>query len=199
MRKVAHFWLMCSLTMLACLSTSTSNAQMYPGYYRTPLVDSLQQVINDLNIEVDQADSILNLQSVENIMLKERLAKQEDSASKMEKFVSIYKSENVQLDQTNKILIIFNCLGALLLLLSLVYIMSGRNKSKSDKISSTTPAPIPAPAAMVGAIAPGETSGTASSVEDRLIQIERLARLREGGLLTTHEFEKEKERILRGA
>jgi hypothetical protein len=36
-------------------------------------------------------------------------------------------------------------------------------------------------------------------VEDRLIQIERLARLREGGLLSTIEFEKEKERILRGS
>jgi len=136
---------------------------------------------------------------MENIMLKEQLAKQEESAGKMEKFVAIYKSENLQLDKTNKILIIFNCLGALLLLLSLVYIMSGRNKSKSNKAVINTEASTPNPTTTILAAQTTEANGSDFSVEDRLIQIERLARLREGGLLTTHEFEKEKERILRGS
>ncbi len=197
MRKTTLFWMICLLTMLT--NIHTSNAQMYPGFYRTPLVDSLQKVINDLNVEIDQADSILNLQSMENIMLKEQLAKQEESAGKMEKFVAIYKSENLQLDKTNKILIIFNCLGALLLLLSLVYIMSGRNKSKSNKAVINTEASTPNPTTTILAAQTTEANGSDFSVEDRLIQIERLARLREGGLLTTHEFEKEKERILRGS
>ena len=197
MRKTKLFWMICLLTMLT--NIHTSYAQMYPGFYRTPLVDSLQKVINDLNVEIDQADSILNLQSMENIMLKERLAKQEESAGKMEKFVAIYKAENLQLDKTNKILIIFNCLGALLLLLSLVYIMSGRNKSKSNKAVINTEASTPNPTTTSLAAPITEANGSDFSVEDRLIQIERLARLREGGLLTTHEFEKEKERILRGS
>ncbi len=187
-----------SVSLLLLGISNLSSAQMYSGYYRMPIVDSLQRTVNSLNSELDQADSIINAQSVENIMLKEKLAKQEDSAGKMEKFVEIYKSENVQLDQTNKILIIFNCLGALLLLLSLVYIMSGRNKSKpTPQVAST--APVVAAPQNVGVHTSADQGGAGSTVEDRLIQIERLARLREGGLLSTHEFEKEKERILRGA
>ena len=113
----------------------------------------------------------------------------------MERFVEVYKSENQQMNQTNKILIIFNCLGAVLLLLALVYIMSGRNKARRPLTSVPPVPPTPYPMVTETPVA----SRTEMGVEDRLIQIERLARLREGGLLSTIEFEKEKERILRGS
>lgn len=186
--------LKCFLVCCFSLTGWQANAQMYRNFFQRPNPDSLQKVVESLNRELDQADSLINAQSVEIMVMQEQAAKKEESANKLEKFIDIYKSENSQLNQTNKILIIFNCLGAVLLLLSLVYIMSGRNKSRR----SDTTVPNMAPVSQLPSIETPVAGKTAVGVEDRLIQIERLARLREGGLLTSGEFEKEKERILRG-
>lgn len=186
------------LMLLLVTSVQLGHAQMYRGYYQNPVAqrDSLQRVVEAMSLELDQADSLLNAQTSEVETMKEAYAKKDESIQKMEQFVEVYKEENNQLNQTNKILIIFNCLGAVLLLLSLVYILSGRNKSRRPE--TTVP---PMPATPVPSVPDTPVMGRhnpQAGVEDRLIQIERLARLREGGLLSTSEFEKEKERILRG-
>ena len=168
-------------------------SQMYKEANQVPQ-QQCDSLVDALNAELDQADSLLNAQSVEMQVLKQAAEKKEESLHKMESFVEVYKSENQQINQTNKILIIFNCLGAVLLLLSLVYIMSGRNKARRPDTSVPPVPPTPYPVTTETPVA----SRTSLGVEDRLIQIERLARLREGGLLSTNEFEKEKERILRG-
>lgn len=169
----------------------------YPQMYKVNVQAAQQQrdsLVDALNAELDQADSLLNSQSIELQVLKQSADKKDESLRKMEGFVEVYKSENQQMNQTNKILIIFNCLGAVLLLLALVYIMSGRNRSRRPETSVPPVPPTPYPTVTETPVA----GRTAIGVEDRLIQIERLARLREGGLLSTNEFEKEKERILRG-
>lgn len=189
MKVVLHkllFFLML-LMPAACYSQMYKVTNQLPQQQRDSLVDAL-------NAELDQADSLLNAQSIELQILKQSADKKDESLRKMEGFVEVYKSENQQINQTNKILIIFNCLGAVLLLLALVYIMSGRNRSRRPETSLPPVPPTPYPAVTEPPVA----GRTAIGVEDRLIQIERLARLREGGLLSTSEFDKEKERILRG-
>lgn len=184
------------VVFLISASMVASQGQIYRSYYQNPAMqcDSLQRLVDAMNVELDQADSLLNTQTAEMEMMKESYSKKEESVQKMEQFVEVYKAENASLNQTNKILIIFNCLGAVLLLLSLVYILSGRNKSRRPE--ATVPAP---PPTSYPTMPETPVMGRAAvGVEDRLIQIERLARLREGGLLSTTEFEKEKERILRG-
>jgi hypothetical protein len=180
----------CCLLLMPFLGHS----QMYKEANQVPQLQR-DSLVGALNAELDQADSLLNAQSIELQILKQAADRKEESLRKMERFVEVYKSENQQMNQTNKILIIFNCLGAVLLLLALVYIMSGRNKARRPQTSVPPVPPTPYPMVTETPVA----SRTEMGVEDRLIQIERLARLREGGLLSTIEFEKEKERILRGS
>ena len=68
-----------------------------------------------------------------------------------------------------------------------------KNKSRNITVKSSSSA-----AVSEATTGPSVQEQQRTGVEDRLIQIERLARLREGGLLTAIEFEKEKEKILRG-
>ncbi|MFM8917845.1 MAG: hypothetical protein ACKOGP_08905 [Bacteroidota bacterium] len=189
MKIVLKKWSFCLLLLMPLMAHS----QMYKVASQAPQ-QQCDSLVNALNAELDQADSLLNAQSIELQVLKQSADKKEESLRKMERFVEVYKSENQQMNQTNKILIIFNCLGAVLLLLALVYIMSGRNKARRPETSVPPVPPTPYPTVTETPVA----GRTAVGVEDRLIQIERLARLREGGLLSTNEFEKEKERILRG-
>ncbi|MFZ9944060.1 MAG: hypothetical protein ACO3O0_10645, partial [Bacteroidia bacterium] len=87
------------VVFLISASMVASQGQIYRSYYQNPAMqrDSLQRLVDAMNVELDQADSLLNTQTAEIEMMKESYSKKEESVQKMEQFVEVYKAENASL------------------------------------------------------------------------------------------------------
>jgi hypothetical protein len=155
-------------------------------------IDSLKQVILNMEHIAFRTDSLLNVEKSENNRLHEELMKLDDYRKKLEAKNSDFVDDNLRLNQSNRILIIFNSLVAVLLVVSLIFFLKRLSRKKPVQNSSTAASPQ----------AVSETRNSApvtdrfASFEDRLIQLERLGKLREKGLLTDEEFTVQKNRIL---
>lgn len=181
--------------MLTIFMTASVIAQQrHPGY--VPLsqlkkaeneIDSLAMVtlsqqtqINSLNKKIESRDAtIAGLDSI--------VAIQKAEISELNRELENYRGHNLKLDQSNRILIIFNSIVGFLLLVTLVWFVRnlGRKKSKNNPTTSLLP----------GNNAVSSSSGI-RNIESKLEQLERLSKLREKGILTEEEFNFQKQQVL---
>ncbi|MDQ3051151.1 MAG: hypothetical protein M3Q95_09730 [Bacteroidota bacterium] len=148
-------------------------------------IDSLQQVISMYVGKLDSLDAVLETERVAAADLREQIIKLDDYRKKLEGNVDSFKGENLKLNQSNRILIVFNSLVAVLLIISLVFFLRkiGRKKATIEPVST------PLNGRKTEQI-------KFTSFEDKLAQLERLGKLREKDLLSEDEFVVEKQRIL---
>jgi hypothetical protein len=137
------------------------------------------------NAKLDSLDNILETERLNTADLREQLIKLDDYRKKLEGNVDSFKGENLKLNQSNRILIVFNSLVAVLLITSLVFFLRKIGKKKNEPAVLNTPSG-------------GKLNSQVKFVnfEDKLAQLERLGKLREKQLLSEEEFIVEKQNIL---
>jgi hypothetical protein len=157
-------------------------------------IDSLNKVIDSMN--ASYRDAVKRNQEKKILIddLGEKIIKAHNLNIELEKKLSDFKGDNLKLDQSNRILIIFNALVGLLLLITLVWFLRniGRKKAK-DKNKAIAAADTPAPSGI--AIQPG-LSRDQQYFDYRLEQLEKLGQLKQNGILTDEEFNRQKQQIL---
>jgi hypothetical protein len=140
---------------------------------------SQQNQIAALNKKIESKD--------ESIAILDTLtAKQKEEIAGLTEELNTYRSHNLKLDQSNRILIIFNSIVGFLLLVTLVWFVRNLGKKKSKKPSAVSDS---------GAQVTITPSGI-RNVESKLEQLERLSKLREKGILTEEEFNLQKQQVL---
>lgn len=152
-------------------------------------IDSLKMVVENLEISFRNADSLYKAEKFVTADLRDQLLKLDDYRKKLESNNQDFKGENLKLNQSNRILIIFNSLVAVLLVITLVFFLKRLSRKKADTIAesdSNTETTANEPA----------SNTRFASFEDRLMQLERLGKLREKGLLSEAEFVAEKQKVL---
>jgi hypothetical protein len=155
------------------------------------LADSLQAANRAL-------DSSLLLLQAEAVRDDSALARARTEAAgraqeirELEKRIEGYRGENLKLDQSNRILIIFNSVVGLLLLVTLVWFLRNIGKKKGRK-------PAGDPVRANGST--GETGPAGFLLlEQKLVQLERLSKLKDQGALTEDEFQRHKQQVLGNA
>ncbi len=150
------------------------------------LIDSLSSSLEGLKIKCDVTDSLLDAERSTSSDLREQVIKLDDYRKKLEGNIGSYKGENLKLNQSNRILIAFNSLVAILLVISLVFFLKKIGNRKTTQAKNTS-------GNIEDSIIGKEPN---LSLEDKLQQLERLGKLREKGLLSENEFLAEKQKVL---
>ncbi len=150
------------------------------------LIDSLEMELEGLNAKFVNVDSLYKAEKFTTAELRDQVIKLDDYRLKLEETINSFKGENLKLNQSNRILIVFNSMVAVLLVVSLVFFLKkiGR-KNKNEKSSQPD-----------NEISYKASAGTMLSLEEKLQQLERLGKLKEKGLLSESEFVNEKQQIL---
>lgn len=151
-------------------------------------IDSLKLVTDELSQSLKKTDSLYKAEKFVSADLRDQILKLDDYRKKLESNNQNFKGENLKLNQSNRILIIFNSLVAVLLVITLVFFLKRLSRKKANTESESVQATI--------GIEPSTASTRFASFEDRLMQLERLGKLREKGLLSEAEFVAEKQKIL---
>lgn len=152
--------------------------------YLIGIIDSLDRVMIDNNNKIERLDSLLEAEKAETSLLREENAAITKHRKELETNVSTFQGENLKLNQSNRILIIFNSFVAVLLIVTLVFYLRKMNR----KTGVETVAP--------GKPVSNHAAAVHASFEDKLQQLERLGKLREKGYLSDEEFLAEKNQIL---
>lgn len=149
------------------------------------VIDSLQQVIESQYVRIDTLDSLLEAEAQTSEELRDQVIRIDDYRKKLESNINSFKGENLKLNQSNRILIVFNSLVAVLLIISLIFFIRkiGRKRTMTNNTTNNIP---------------GKAGDKVkfSNFDDKLQQLERLGKLREKALLSEEEFLIEKQRIL---
>lgn len=148
-------------------------------------IDSLQTVIIMQTAERDSLDNLLEQERAVTADLREQVIKIDDYRKKLEGNVDSFKGENLKLNQSNRILIVFNSLVAVLLIISLVFFLRKIGRKKNETVLPTAPV-----------VKKQNDQVKFLNFEDKLAQLERLGKLREKELLSEDEFVVEKQKIL---
>lgn len=149
-------------------------------------IDSLELMVLRMQMEINQLDSFYKIEKLTSADLRDQVIRIDDYRKKLEANINSFKGENLKLNQSNRILIVFNSLVAVLLLVTLFYFLKRIGKKKNSSISDK----------------PNETGQPSSGAinfgtfEDKLQHLERLGALKEKGLLSEAEFLLEKQRVL---
>jgi septal ring factor EnvC (AmiA/AmiB activator) len=154
-------------------------------------IDSLNGVITEYKTayanavaHYKQSDSIIN-------SLDEKLSKLEHSNNDLQKKLSNFKGENLKLDQSNRILIIFNSIVGILLFSSLIWFL--RNMGKKKAASQTS---IHSSNGLASANESPVAVANPQYFDSKLEQLEKLGKLRERGILNEEEFNRQKQQVL---
>jgi len=153
--------------------------------YLIEIIDSLDRVLVNRNATIIKADSLLQSEKATSNDLRDQLITLDEMRKKLEANVNTYQGENLKLNQSNRILVIFNSFVAVLLIVTLVFYLRKINKKAA-----------PEPANNGETQTRKATVSVHASFEDKLQQLERLGKLREKGLLSDDEFLFEKNQVL---
>jgi hypothetical protein len=184
-----------AILLLAVLSPvvsfSQNNGRAVTPKMKDAIIDSLTMVNLELQINVNQMDSLYQAERFTVAELRDQLMQLETSRKNLEATKTDVEDENLKLNQSNRILIIFNSVVAVLLVITLVFVIkrAGR-KNPQTPVVSTLPDKSDNPSTASG------PSSKLASFEDKLAQLEKLGGLKEKGILTDEEFQSEKQRIL---
>jgi hypothetical protein len=149
-------------------------------------IDSLEAELQALKFQYNITDSLYEAERFTTADLRDQMIKLDDYRKKLEGNIGSYKGENLKLNQSNRILIVFNSLVAVLLVISLVFFLKKMGSGKRSAASNSIPD---------GSVA-SSSKASNLSLEEKLQQLERLGKLREKGLLSENEFLAEKQNIL---
>lgn len=150
------------------------------------VIDSLVMELEALNAKYYSVDSLYKAEKFTTAELRDQVIKLDDYRLKLEETISSFKGENLKLNQSNRILIVFNSMVAVLLIISLVFFL----KKLGKKNKATSPVSLNESTDQKSKAVP------MLSLEDKLQQLERLGKLKEKGLLSESEFVNEKQQIL---
>ncbi|MBK6641368.1 MAG: hypothetical protein KBH11_13275 [Bacteroidia bacterium] len=150
------------------------------------IIDSLELKIAQLEAGSIQLDSLFKIEKLTSADLRDQVIRIDDYRKKLEANINSFKGENLKLNQSNRILIVFNSLVAVLLLVTLFYFLKRIGKKKNAPASDTTNE----------AGQPSSGAINFGTFEDKLQHLERLGALKEKGLLSEAEFLLEKQRVL---
>lgn len=161
------------------------------------IIDSLNAVIVSfheatavLKADVAGKDSAIGL-------LNDKAVQQEGTIKNLGTKLDTYKGQNLKLDQSNRILIVFNSIVGVLLLSTLVWFLRNINRKKTKQtaafqnISTTEINDTPPPVQQGTVSSPGF-----QSLQNKLEQLERLSKLKEKGILNDDELNRQKQLIL---
>ncbi len=149
------------------------------------IIDSLQALIENQYVRIDLLDSLLETEKQTTDDLRNQVIRIDEYRKKLESNINSFKGENLKLNQSNRILIVFNALVALLLIFSLVFFVRRIGRKQTGNLANGNNIPDK-----------GSEKLKFTSVDDKLHQLERLGKLREKALLSEEEFLAEKQRIL---
>jgi len=170
-----------------------------PQRYRSkpaPAVNqALVRAIDSLNAVVASRDSASRLLTRTVMARDSALREQQEQAVRqaariaaLEKQLETYKGENRKLDQSNRILILFNSVVGLLLLITLVWFLRNIGRKKAGKSNASPAQPRPE--------ATGSGTAGFQLLEQKLVQLERLNKLKEQGALNEEEFQRHKQQVI---
>ena len=156
-------------------------------------IDSLNTVISSMNVSYQEAIRLNREKSATIDELGEKIIKSHNTNIELEKKLADFKGDNLKLDQSNRILIIFNALVGLLLLVTLVWFLRNIGRKKAPGKNKIT--------------APGDSAAAEVTVQPvlsrdqqyfdyRLEQLEKLGQLKQNGVLNDEEFNRQKQQIL---
>jgi hypothetical protein len=182
MKKISFVVVFCLLAGWSTLNAQGRNADRVN--YLVGIIDSLDQVILEKNAKLHRSDSLLELEKSNSATLREELNKKENIRKTLESDVTEYQGENLKLNQSNRILIVFNSFVAVLLIVTLVFYLRKMNRKPDQDLQ------------IAGKIISNSSTSVHASFEDKLQQLERLGKLREKGFLSDEEFITEKNQIL---
>lgn len=157
-------------------------------------IDSLQTVIDQYKTDYTAA---LRLTKSKDSLLTEmdqKILQLQNSNNDYARKLSSYKGENLKLDQSNRILIIFNSIVGVLLLSTLVWFLRNIAKKKPANNTPVTPSYEMTSTAEQATLAAAKTNH--QYFENKLEQLEKLGKLKERGILTDEEFNKQKQQVL---
>lgn len=173
----------------------------------SPASDSL---IDALSAKQNEAEYLSTMMKVKGETVT-RLSAINDSLLVSEKKLAaklkIISGDNESLNQKNLLLIIFNLLVILVLIIFLVYVMRKPSSKKYAAVAQQKPVHVPANSfkqpvevkreeSVVKISSDGIMHSSNDSIDNKLDQIEKLAKLREKGYLTEDEFTLQKRQIL---
>ena len=147
------------------------------------VIDSLNESVLWYQSKLVSADSMYRAEQAVSTDLREQVIRLDDYRQKLEANLKSYKGENLHLNQSNRILIIFNAMVAVLLLITLVFFLRRLGRKSAPKVAKNNGS---------GTDNPGAEP---AQFEDKIALLERLGKLREKGLLSEEEFLSEKHRL----
>jgi hypothetical protein len=150
-------------------------------------IDSLQTTVVDLNKKLYRTDSLYKAEKFTTAELRDQLLTMDQDQKSLEATKTNIEDKNLKLNQSNRILIIFNSVVAALLVVTLVFVIkrAGRKQQAPNTITTSKP------------VDNGTNhSNKLASFEDKLARLEKLGELKEKGILSDDEFQDEKQRIL---
>lgn len=181
--------------MMPCLflAASVFAQQRPPGYVSLSQLKKAEAEIDSLAlVTLNQQNQITALnkkiESKEATItgLDTLTVKQKAEINELNKELEIYRGHNLKLDQSNRILIIFNSIVGFLLLVTLVWFVRNLGKKKSKNSTAD----------LQSGNNPESSPSGIRNVESKLEQLERLSKLREKGILTEEEFNFQKQQVL---
>lgn len=185
-----------TLLLMEPVSAQRNNAKTY-----RELIDEQAIIIDSLNVAVSRLeDEKSSMQEASDKLiarineLEMEVEQLRSDKGELSQQLDGFYSDNLHLNQSNRILIAFNFLVGILLLVSLIFFLRrlGRNK-QAGAGSSSEEAQIPQNT--VNPVRQG-AANVHVSFEDKLQQLERLGSLKEKGVLTDEEFNIQKRTIL---
>lgn len=185
--------LLTTLLLAVVLWPSIAFSQQTPRASRALLeaysvIDSLMASSDSLTNLHHHTDSLNKAVMLDNTELKERLATMENERISLEANNTEVTDENLQLNQSNRILIIFNSVVAILLVITLVFVIRRAGRKTAPRPANTPSSP--------SVSTSSSQNQRYSSLEDKLTQLEKLGALKEKGILSEEEFLTEKRGIL---
>jgi len=187
--NIPAFVFVCAMLFTGlCLPAGCLAARTKPSSYDNFAKQENDSLINVIAIQASHLDSLAGLLDAErqsSAELREKMIQLDDYRKKLEGNVDSFKGENLKLNQSNRILIVFNSLVAVLLIISLVFFLRKIGRKRNEPVAVATPS---------GGKPNDQVKFT--NFEDKLAQLERLGKLREKELLSEEEFVVEKLKIL---
>jgi hypothetical protein len=162
-----------------------------PRIWINPAIKKMQAQIDSLNTVISEYKSSYEKSSLQNKVkdsfmeeMNQKMLVLQNQNNDLQRKLSNYKGENLKLDQSNRILIIFNSIVGVLLLSTLIWFLRNIGKKKSaEKNKSDTTSVI---AAEVKPPLPQKNEH--QYFESKLEQLEKLGKLKE--------FARQKQQIL---
>src|SRR6188768_1186391 len=103
------------------------------------IIDSLQLTLTRQQYSIDSLNKLYDFEKLSTADLRQQMIQLDDYRKKLEGNINSFKGENLKLNQSNRILIVFNSLVAVLLITSLIFFLRKIGRRKNADI----PAPVP--------------------------------------------------------